>query len=68
MSKEKGEKITVYVPPEIYEILEKELIGKLGRGKSETINLILAIYLAERGYLRLRDFYGRFEKGDKNSG
>ncbi len=44
--------ITVYLPPQIHEIVTTELKGTLGKKDSEIVRNIIIIYLAERGLLR----------------
>jgi hypothetical protein len=52
--KEKKERVTVSLSPGVRRALQK-LIGNLGSNESDTINLILTIYLTERGYMRCED-------------
>lgn len=51
------EKILVALPKEIVNLIDKELVGKLGEGRSDTVRTIVMNWLDERGY---------FAKGDKH--
>jgi metal-responsive CopG/Arc/MetJ family transcriptional regulator len=44
-------KIIVSLPDGIVEILDKEVIGKVGEGYSDTIRNIILNWLGEQGYL-----------------
>jgi hypothetical protein len=44
-------KILVSLPDGVVEILNKELIGKLGEGYSDTLRTIIMNWLAEQGFL-----------------
>jgi metal-responsive CopG/Arc/MetJ family transcriptional regulator len=44
-------KIIVSLPDGIVEILDKEVIGKIGEGYSDTIRNIIINWLGEHGYL-----------------
>ena len=44
-------KILVALPEGIVEILDKEIIGKLGEGYSDTLRTIIMNWLSEQGYL-----------------
>lgn len=44
-------KILVALPDGIVEILERELIGKMGEGRSDTLRQIIMNWLSEQGYL-----------------
>ena len=44
-------KILVALPEGVVEILEKEVVGKLGAGYSDTIRTIIMSWLSEQGYL-----------------
>jgi hypothetical protein len=44
-------KILVSLPDGIVEILDKEVIGKLGQGYSDTLRTIILNWLGEQGYL-----------------
>jgi hypothetical protein len=50
-------KVLVALPQEIINIMDKELVGKLGEGYSDTIRTIVMGWLSEKGYL---------SKGDKS--
>jgi hypothetical protein len=45
-------KVLVSLPEEIIEIIDKELIGKLGEGHSDTLRKIIMNWLSEQGYLK----------------
>jgi len=44
-------KILVALPEGIVDILDRELIGKLGEGYSDTLRTIIMNWLSEQGYL-----------------
>ena len=44
-------KILVSLPDGVVNILDKELIGKLGDGYSDTLRNIIITWLSEQGYL-----------------
>ncbi len=44
-------KILVSLPDGVVEILDKEVIGKLGEGYSDTLRQIIINWLSEQGYL-----------------
>jgi len=44
-------KVLVALPKEIIDLVEKELIGKLGEGYSDTLRTIIMNWLSEKGYL-----------------
>ena len=44
-------KILVSLPDGVVEILDKEVIGKLGEGYSDTLRQIIMNWLSEQGYL-----------------
>jgi len=44
-------KILVSLPDGVVEILDKEVIGKLGEGYSDTLRTIIMNWLGEQGYL-----------------
>jgi len=44
-------KILVSLPNGVVEILDKEVIGKLGDGYSDTLRNIIMNWLSEQGYL-----------------
>jgi hypothetical protein len=44
-------KILVALPEEIVILIDKELLGKLGEGYSDTLRTIIMSWLSEKGYL-----------------
>jgi metal-responsive CopG/Arc/MetJ family transcriptional regulator len=50
-------KILVSLPDGVVETLDKELIGKVGQTRSDTLRTIIMNWLGEQGYLA---------KGEKN--
>jgi hypothetical protein len=44
-------KILVALPIDIVNLIDKELIGKLGEGYSDTLRTIIMNWLSEQGYL-----------------
>ena len=44
-------KILVSLPDGVVEILDKEVVGKLGDGYSDTLRNIIMNWLSEQGYL-----------------
>lgn len=44
-------KILVALPDGVVNLLDKELIGKLGEGYSDTLRSIILNWLGEKGYL-----------------
>jgi len=44
-------KILVSLPDGVVQILDKEVIGKLGEGYSDTLRTIIMNWLSEQGYL-----------------
>ena len=44
-------KILVSLPNGVVEILDKEVIGKIGEGYSDTLSTIIMNWLGEQGYL-----------------
>jgi len=44
-------KILVALPEGIVTLLDKELVGKLGQGYSDTLRTIIMNWLGEKGYL-----------------
>ena len=44
-------KILVSLPDGVVEILDKEVVGKLGQGYSDTLRTIIMNWLSEQGYL-----------------
>jgi metal-responsive CopG/Arc/MetJ family transcriptional regulator len=51
------DKVLVALPREIVALIDDELVGKLGEGRSDTIRTIIMNWLDNRGY---------FTKGEKN--
>jgi hypothetical protein len=43
-------KILVALPDEIVSLIDKELLGKLGEGYSDTLRTIIMNWLSEKGY------------------
>jgi len=50
-------KILVALPDDIVKLIDKELLGKLGEGYSDTLRTIIMNWLSEKGY---------FTEGEKN--
>jgi metal-responsive CopG/Arc/MetJ family transcriptional regulator len=44
-------KILVSLPEGVVNILDKEIIGKVGEGYSDTLRTIIMNWLSEKGYL-----------------
>jgi len=44
-------KILVSLPDGVVEILDKEVVGKVGEGYSDTLRTIIMNWLSEKGYL-----------------
>ena len=44
-------KILVSLPDGVVEILDKEVIGKIGQTRSDTLRTIIMNWLGEQGYL-----------------
>lgn len=44
-------KILVALPQDIVDLIEKELLGKVGEGYSDTLRTIIMSWLSEKGYL-----------------
>ncbi|MDH5782494.1 MAG: hypothetical protein OEZ35_02330 [Candidatus Bathyarchaeota archaeon] len=44
-------KVLVALPEEIVSLLDRELLGKLGEGYSDTLRTIIMSWLSEKGYL-----------------
>ncbi len=44
-------KVLVSLPDGVVEILDKDLVGKLGEGYSDTLRVIIMNWLGEQGYL-----------------
>lgn len=47
-------RVLVSIPDGAWEIIEKELKGKIGERDSEIIRNIVLVYLSEKGYLKKR--------------
>ncbi len=45
-------KALVALPDEIWDIIDRDLEGKLGNGHSDTIRSIVLLWLGEQGYLK----------------
>jgi hypothetical protein len=43
-------KILVALPNEILDLIDNELLGKLGEGYSDTLRTIILSWLSEKGY------------------
>jgi metal-responsive CopG/Arc/MetJ family transcriptional regulator len=52
------DKILVALPKDIVTLIDDELVGKLGEGRSDTIRAIILSWLDKEGY---------FAKGGKNA-
>jgi metal-responsive CopG/Arc/MetJ family transcriptional regulator len=44
-------RVLVSLPDRIYEIIQRELRGKMGETNSEIIRTIIISYLSEKGYM-----------------
>ena len=44
-------KVLVALPEEIVNLIDRELLGKLGEGYSDTLRTIIKNWLSEKGYL-----------------
>lgn len=44
-------KISVSLPDEIVDVLDKKLVGKLGKEQSDVLRNIITSWLTEQGYL-----------------
>lgn len=44
-------KVLVALPIDIVNLIDKDLIGKLGEGYSDTLRTIIMNWLSEKGYL-----------------
>ena len=44
-------KVLVALPEDIVNLLDSELLGKLGEGYSDTLRAIIISWLSEKGYL-----------------
>jgi metal-responsive CopG/Arc/MetJ family transcriptional regulator len=47
-------RILVSLPDKVYEIIQKELKGKMGESNSEIVRAIIVAYLSEKGYMEKR--------------
>ena len=56
-------KVLVALPDEIVKLVDTELRGKLGEGRSDTLRAIILSWLSEKGYLAKR----RERRREKNS-
>jgi len=45
-------RVLVSLPDKIYDIIDRELRGKMGEKDSEIIRAIVLAYLSEKGYIR----------------
>ncbi len=45
------EKVLVSLPIDVVELIDGELKGKLGDGRSDVIRTIVMVWLSEKGYL-----------------
>jgi len=45
-------RVLVSLPDKIYQLIDKELRGKMGESDSEIIRTIVIAYLSEKGYVR----------------
>ena len=45
-------RVLVSLPDKIYDIIDRELRGKMGEKDSEIIRTIVLAYLSEKGYIR----------------
>ncbi len=57
-------KIIVSLPDGVVEILDKEVIGKIGEGYSDTVRTIIMNWLSEQGYLAKGGKHEEIEKMD----
>jgi len=48
-------KILVSLPEGVVNLLDKELIGKVGEGYSDTLRTIIMNWLGEKGYLTKKE-------------
>ena len=44
-------KVLVALPEEVISLIDRELLGKLGEGYSDTLRTIIMSWLSEKGYL-----------------
>ena len=55
-------KILVALPEGVVEVINKELVGKLGEGHSDTLRTIIMNWLSEKGYLTRKGEQGEKEQ------
>ena len=55
-------KILVSLPSDIVDLVDNELLGKIGEKRSDTLRTIIMIWLSEKGYLNKG---GKNEKSEK---
>ena len=48
-------RILVSIPDGTWNIIKKELVGKIGEKESEVIRNIVLAYLSEKGYLKSKE-------------
>ena len=53
------DKILVSLPREIVNLVDKELVGKLGEGRSDTLRTIIMNWLDEKGYFMKGGKHGK---------
>lgn len=58
-------KVLVALPEEIVSLLDRELLGKLGEGYSDTLRTIIMSWLSEKGYLTKGGRVGKERKSQK---
>ena len=44
-------KVLVALPQETVDLIDRELVGKLGEGRSDTLRTIVLSWLSEKGHL-----------------
>ena len=44
-------KVLVALPQKMLDLIDRELVGKLGAGRSDTLRTIVMSWLSEKGYL-----------------
>lgn len=52
-------KVLVALPENIAELLNKELVGKIGETCSDTLRTIIMSWLSEKGYLAKGEKHGK---------
>jgi metal-responsive CopG/Arc/MetJ family transcriptional regulator len=61
------ERIPVYLPKEVVNVIEKTLKGKLGRNRSEIVRKITIRWLSEQGYIpKLNESSGQTHEARKH--